>query len=112
MYSIKLPKEKQKYNRIIWSIVALIGSLKTGITSAEIYFYENIEFVKIFRIVVFVLSSVGIIILLYGVLKTYKSKVKMVDYKDGINKVKVIIIGILFIVYIVITVLPVYEYFI
>jgi hypothetical protein len=30
-YTVKLPAVKQKNNKIIWSIVALIGSLKMGI---------------------------------------------------------------------------------
>jgi hypothetical protein len=110
MYTLKLSDIKQKYNKIIWSIIALIGSLKMGVTSIEVYFYENIEFIKIFRIIVFVLSGIGILILLYSIFKIHKNKVKMVEYKNGLNKTKMIIIGILLLSYIIITIIPVYEH--
>jgi uncharacterized membrane protein len=43
MYKIQLTGENKKLNKIIWSIVAFIGSLKMGITSLEILFYKNTE---------------------------------------------------------------------
>ncbi|MDR2798431.1 MAG: hypothetical protein LBB80_08805 [Treponema sp.] len=112
MYTVKLPDIKQKYNKIIWSIVAFIGSIKMGVTSIEVCLYENLEYIKIFRILVFVLSGTGIITLLYDVIKIYKNKVKVVQYKNGLNKMKIIIVGILLLVYVLITIIPVYKYII
>jgi hypothetical protein len=108
MYTVKLSDIKQKYNKIIWSIVALVGALKMGVTSIEICFYQNIEIIKIFRIIVFVLSGIGIFTLLYGIFKIYKNKVSLDEYKNELNKTKIIIIGMLLLVYILITIIPVY----
>lgn len=110
MYSAKLSGIKQKYNKILWSIVAIIGALKMGLTSIEVCFSKNIELVKYFRITVFILSGIGILALLYGIIKIYKNKIKMAEYSNGINKIKGIIIGILLLAYILITIIPVYKY--
>jgi hypothetical protein len=107
MYLIKLTEENNKFNKIIWSVVAFIGSLKMGITSLEIIFYENLNVINIFRISVLILVIIGIIILLYGLLKLYKNKITFVDYKIGINNGKIIIFGAL-LTYIIIALMPIY----
>jgi hypothetical protein len=110
MYSIKLSGENGKFNKIIWSVVAFICALKMGITSMEILFYENMETIKLFRIIVMVLVVIGIMALIYGVLKMYKNKIPFNEYKDGIknNRLKLIgIIGTLGL-YIIIAFIPMY----
>jgi hypothetical protein len=81
-----------------------------GITSMEILFYENMETIKLFRIIVMVLVVIGIMALIYGVLKIYKNKIPFNEYKDGIknNRLKLIeIIGTLGL-YIIIVFMPMY----
>jgi hypothetical protein len=107
MYSIKLTGENVKLNKIIWSVVAFIGSLKMGITSLEILFYENMETIKYFRIIILALVAIGIVILIYGVLKMYKNKLPLMEYRNGINKTKIKIIGTLCL-YIIIALMPMY----
>jgi hypothetical protein len=107
MYLINLPNEKRKINKKIWSIIAFIGSLKMGLTSLEILFYENMDIINYFRIFIFILVISGIIILLYGLLKLYRKKIIFLEYKNGINKNKIIII-LLLILYILIVIMPVY----
>ena len=110
MYSIKLSGENNKFNKIIWSVVAFIGALKMGITSLEILFYENMETIKIFRIVVMVLVVIGILVLIYGLLKMYKNKIPFNEYKDGIKNYRIKFIGIFgaLCVYIIIALMPMY----
>jgi len=107
MYKINLSGENGKFNKIIWSIVAFIGSLKMGITSMEILFYENIEIINIFRIIIMVLVIIGIMVLVYGLIKMYKNKIPMEEYKIGIKSNSIKIIGILC-VYIIIVLMPIY----
>jgi hypothetical protein len=107
MYSINLSNEYKKPNKIIWSVIAFVGSLKMGITSLEILFYRNLEIIKYFRISVLILVIIGIIILVYGLLKIYKNNIPFIEYKNGINRNKIIIIGII-IVYIIIVLMPLY----
>jgi uncharacterized membrane protein YidH (DUF202 family) len=81
-----------------------------GITSMEILFYENMETIRLFRIIVMVFVVIGIMVLIYGVLKMYKNKILFNEYKDRIknNKLKFIgIIGALGL-YIIITFIPIY----
>jgi len=107
MYKINLSGKNGKFNKIIWSIVAFIGSLKMGITSMEILFYENIEIVNIFRIIIMVLVIIGIAVLIYGLIKMYKNKIPIDEYKIGIKNNNIKIIGILC-VYIIIVLMPMY----
>jgi hypothetical protein len=107
MYKIKLIGEKEKFNKIIWSVIAIIGALKMGITSMEILFYENIEIINIFRIIILVLVIIGIVVLIYGLLKIYKSKIPINEYKTGFKNNSIKIIGILCI-YIIIAFMPIY----
>jgi hypothetical protein len=69
MYKIKFDNENHKFNKMIWEVIALIGSLKMGITSLEIIFYENTKTIKYFRISILVLVLAGIIILIYDIIK-------------------------------------------
>ena len=107
MYSINLSNETKKLNKIIWSIIAFIGSLKMGITSLEILFYENIDIINYFRMSVLILVVIGILILIYGLIKLYKHKIPFLEYKNLLNKRKLIIIGSL-VVYIIIASMPLY----
>ena len=108
MYKIKFINENKKLNKMIWQVIAFIGSLKMGITSLEIIFYEKLETIKYFRITVFVLVITGIIILIYGLIKMYKNKITFMEYKNGINKNKILITGIMF-MYIIIALMPIYT---
>jgi hypothetical protein len=107
MYSINLPNEYKRPNKVIWSVIASIGSLKMGITSLEILFYKDLEIIKYFRISVLILVIIGIIILVYGLIKIYKNNMPFSEYKNGINKNKIKITGII-IVYIIIVLMPLY----
>jgi uncharacterized membrane protein YidH (DUF202 family) len=78
-----------------------------GITSLEIIFYEKMETIKYFRITVFVLVIIGIIILIYGLIKMYRNKITFTEYKNRINENKILIIGIIF-AYIIIALMPMY----
>jgi hypothetical protein len=109
MFFIHLSKEKQKLNKTVWSIIAFIGSLKMGLTSSEILFYENANAIKYFRIIIFVLVLIGIGLLLYGgIYKLYKTRVKIEEYKNEINFSNKIIIGIIIFSYIIIALMPMY----
>jgi hypothetical protein len=107
MYSIRLTGENNKFNKMIWSVVAFIGGLKMGITSLEIIFYENMETIKIFRIFNMAFVIIGIVVLIYGVLKMYKNKIPIIEYKNGIGNNKIKIIGIIC-VYIIMVFMPIY----
>jgi hypothetical protein len=107
MYQINLTGENGKFNKILWSVVAIIGALKMGITSMEILFYENMEIINIFRIIIMVLVIIGIAVLVYGLLKIYKNKIPINEYKNGIKSNSIKIIGILC-VYIIIVFMPMY----
>ncbi|MCL2801370.1 MAG: hypothetical protein FWD28_06400 [Treponema sp.] len=107
MYKINLSGENGKFNKIIWSIAAFIGSLKMGITSMEILFYENMEIINIFRIIITVLVIIGIMVLVYALIKMYKNKIPIEEYKIGIKNNSIKIIGILCI-YIIIVFMPMY----
>jgi hypothetical protein len=107
MYKTKFDNENEKINKMIWQVVAFIGSLKMGITSLEIIFYKNTEAIKYFRIIVFALVITGVIILIYGLMKMYKNKITLAKYKNGIKANKILIIGIP-LMYIIIALMPVY----
>jgi hypothetical protein len=107
MYSLKIYGKNDKFNKIIWSIVALICALKMGIQSMEILFYENIETINIFRTILFILIIIGIIILVYSVLKMNKNKIPYSEYKIEIKNNRIKIIGIIC-VYIIIVLMPFY----
>ena len=107
MYKIKFVNENKKLNKMIWQVIAFIGSLKMRITSLEIIFYERMEIIKYFRITVFVLVITGIIILIYSLIKIYKNKTIFTEYKNGVNKNKKLIMGIMSI-YIIIALMPIY----
>lgn len=107
MKKIKFDNESGKLNDMIWSAAAIVGSLKMGITSLEIIFYENTAAVKYFRIIVFALVITGIIILMRGLMKMYKNKIPFTEYKKGIHKNIMLITGILF-MYIIIALMPIY----
>ena len=105
MYNIKL--EHKKLNQIIWRTIACITSLKMGITSLEVLFFENTETVKYFRLAVFILVIVGIIILLGALIKMYKDKYVFTEYKKDLQKNKILLSGIL-LVYIITALMPFY----
>ena len=107
MYSIKISEENEKFNKIIWSVAAFIGALKMGITSMEILFYENMELVQRFRLIIMVMVILGIIVLLYGLYKMYKNKIQLSDYKTGVinNRIKIIVTLCL---YVALVLMPVY----
>ncbi|MDR2485026.1 MAG: hypothetical protein LBD55_06495 [Treponema sp.] len=107
MYSMPLNNENKKFNKIIWPVISFIVSLKMGITSLEIIFYENMEIIKYFRISVLILVIIGITILVYGLIKMYKNKIPFMEYKNRIHKNKIIITGII-IAYIITALMPVY----
>ena len=107
MYSLKITGKNESFNKIIWSIVALVGSLKMGIQSMEILFYENVKIVNIFRISIIVFVLIGVVILVYGILKMYKNKIEYSEYKIGLNNNRIKIIGILC-VYIIVVLIPFY----
>ena len=99
MYSFKLTGENEKINKMVWSVVALIGALKMGITSLEILFYENAEITKIFRLLILILVLAGVGILIYGLVKMYRNKIQYSEYGVGIksNRIKIIVILCLYI---------------
>ena len=105
MYNIKL--EHKKPNQIIWRTIACITSLKMGITSLEVLFFENTETVKYFRLAVFILVIVGIIILLGALIKMYKDKYVFTEYKKDLQKNKILLSGIL-LAYIITALMPFY----
>jgi hypothetical protein len=107
MYSLKIYGENGKLNKIVWSMVALIGALKMGIQSMEILFYENLETIYILRIIIFILILIGIIILVYSVLRMNKNKIQYSEYKIGIKNNRIKIIGIIC-VYIITVLIPFY----
>jgi len=107
MYSLKIPGENNKYNKIIWSIVAFISAIKMGLTSIEVIYYENTDIVNIFRIIVMILVIIGIMFLVFGLIKMYKNKITLIDYKNGITGNKIKIIGIICL-YIAVVLMPVY----
>ena len=107
MYSLKIPGENNKYNKIVWSIVAFISAIKMGLTSIEVIYYENTDIVNIFRIIVMILVIIGIMFLVFGLIKMYKNKITLIDYKNGITGNKIKIIGIICL-YIAVVLMPVY----
>jgi hypothetical protein len=107
MYAINLPNEYKRANKVIWSVIAFVGSLKMGITSLEILFYKNLEIIKYFRMSVLILVIIGILILVYGLTKIYKNNIPFNEYKNGINKNKIKIVGII-IIYIIVVLMPFY----
>ena len=107
MYSMPLNNEDNQFNKIIWSVIAFMVSLKMGITSLEIIYYENMEIIKYFRISVLILVIIGITIMVYGLITMYKNKIPFMAYKNRIHKNKIIITGII-IVYITTALMPVY----
>jgi len=107
MYRINLSEENIKNNKIIWSVASLICSLKMGITSMEILFFENTELVHIFRILIMVLVITGILVLIYGLIKMYKNKIPIQEYKTGVKNNSIKIIGILCL-YIIVVLMPMY----
>jgi hypothetical protein len=107
MYKIEFAGENTKFNKIIWSIVAFIGSLKMGITSMEILFYENIEIINISRAIIWILVIIGISVLIYGLIKINKNKIPINEYKIGIKNNSIKIIGILC-VYIILVFMPMF----
>ena len=96
MYKIKYDTAHQKPHKMVWQTIAFISSLKMGITSLEPIFYEKTETIQYFRITVFVLVLTGILLLLYSLLRMYKNKISITEYKINIHKNKIVIIGILF----------------
>jgi uncharacterized membrane protein len=107
MHKIQFEGENNTVNKMIWPVIAVIGSLKMGITSLEILFYENMETIKYFRMSIFVLVIIGIIILIYGLIKMNKHKTAFMEYKNCIHNNKIVITGILF-AYVIIALMPVY----
>jgi uncharacterized membrane protein len=81
MYLIKISEQNINFNKIIWSVIAFIGSLKMGITSLENLFFDNSEITNIFRTSVLILVLIGVIILVYGLIKMYKNKISVIEYK-------------------------------
>ena len=105
MYNIKL--EHKKPNQIIWRTTACITSLKMGITSLEVLFFEKVETVKYFRLAVFGLVIIGIIILLRALIKMYKDKYVFTEYKKDLQKNRMLLSGIIF-AYILAALMPFY----
>ena len=107
MYKINLSGENGKINKIIWSIVAFIVALKMGITSMEILFFENKKIMIIFNLMNILLILNGIMFLIYGLIKIYKNKISINEYKYGVKKSSIKIVGTLC-VYIVMVFMPMY----
>jgi len=107
MYKINLSGENGKINKIIWSIVAFIVALKMGITSMEILFFENKKIMIIFNLMNILLILNGIMFLIYGLIKIYKNKISKNEYKYGVKKSSIKIVGTLC-VYIVMVFMPMY----
>jgi len=107
MYKIELTGENIIINKIIWSVVAFIGALKMGITSMEILFYDNMHVITVFRTIIMFLVIIGIMFLVYGLVKIYKNKIPIIEYKNGIKSNSIKIIGIIC-GYIAIVLMPFY----
>jgi len=107
MYSLKISGENGRYNKIIWSVVAFISGLKMGLTSMEVLYYENIDIINIFRILVMILVVIGIMVLIFGLIRMYKNKIPLTEYVNGISSNKIKITGII-ILYIIVVLMPFY----
>ncbi|MDR2480755.1 MAG: hypothetical protein LBD07_00475 [Spirochaetaceae bacterium] len=94
MFKADLENEQKKLNKIIWPVIAFIGALKMGITSLEILFYAEMNIITYFRTAVFVLSVIGVVVLLYALVRMYKNKITFTEYKNEIIKNKAMIIAL------------------
>ena len=107
MYSTKLTNYNKGINKIIWSVVAFIGTLKMGITSMEILFYDNIEVKGYFRTSVWILVVIGVLVLISGIVIMHKNKITFAEYRNKINSNRLGIFSV-FILYVIFTLMPMY----
>jgi len=107
MYSIKLPGENGKLNKMVWLAVAFIGSLKTGLTSMGVLFYGNVETANTFRIVILIFVAIGVAVLACGLVKMHRDKIPLAKYKNSANRHKVKIIGLMC-AYVLVALMPFY----
>jgi len=108
MYGIQLPKEKRRFNKIIWAIVAFIASLKMGLTSLEVLFIRSTAAIQYFRIAILILVVAGVIVLGGAAFKLYKNNIQWQEYKSGMSKIRTIIVAALVMVYVAIAAMPSY----
>jgi hypothetical protein len=108
MYKTKFDGEHKRLNQIIWRAAACIAALKMGITSMEIMFYEKLEIIKYFRIAVFILTIIGIIVLISGLIKMYKTKAAFTEYKKVLTINKILIVCVLGL-YVIIALMPLFN---
>jgi len=109
MFMLKLGDQEIKSNRLTWSIISIIISLKMSLTSLEVFIYNNSFLLQIFRIVILILVVSGIIVLIMSILKlckNYKNYFK--DYFTKILNWKLAVIITSICCYIILVLMPFY----
>ena len=95
IWSVKIPDEKEKTHKFLWSTIALLGSFKIGIKLIEIILLRNLETLFLVRNISRYIFIFGILLIFFEILLLCKNGFPLSDYVNGISKRIIPIVAIL-----------------